>query len=102
MRANQEKTSPNPCQQLILDMIAFVRKKKNMGHNIILNLDANEVIGEESSGILKLIHDCGLYNLLDILELDIENQLQDTFWHGNNQCIDYMLGTQCPWDSIWR
>ena len=84
MRANQEKTSPNPHQQFILDMIAFVWKKKNMGHDIILNLDANEVIGEESSGISKLIHDCGLYDLLDIPELDIENQLQDTFRRGNN------------------
>ena len=102
MRAKQEKTSPNPRRQFILDMITFVRNKKKLGHDIILSLDANEVIGEETSGISKLIHDCGLYDLLDIPELDAEAQLQETFRRGNNRRIDYMLGTQRPRDSIRR
>jgi hypothetical protein len=29
-------------------------------------LDANEVFGAESTGLSKLIHDCGLYDLMDL------------------------------------
>jgi hypothetical protein len=94
MRDQQSKTNPHPRQHFITDMISFVKEKQCQNHDIILSLDANEVIGEDSAGLSKLIRDCRLSDLLDIPDLDPEEQLKDTFQHGNNRRIDYMLGSQ--------
>jgi hypothetical protein len=49
MQDCQSKQSPNPCQQFINDLILYVKDKQSLNDNIILSLDANEVMGEESS-----------------------------------------------------
>jgi hypothetical protein len=76
MRDCQSKQSPNPRQQFINDLIIYVKAKQSSNHDIILSLDANEVIGEESIGIAKLIRDCSLH---DIMDQDPNNQLKDTY-----------------------
>ena len=48
MQDRQSKQSPNPRQQFINDLIIYVKAKQSLNHDIILSLDANEVIGEES------------------------------------------------------
>jgi hypothetical protein len=55
MRDRQAKSSPHPRKQFIKDLIAFINAKRMMNHEIIVNLDANEVLGEESQGIARLM-----------------------------------------------
>jgi hypothetical protein len=55
MHDQQNKQHLNPCQQLIKDLIAYVKAKQHLHHDIILSLNANEVLGEESIGIAMLM-----------------------------------------------
>jgi hypothetical protein len=48
-------TLPNPWKQFIKDLIAFINQKRALHHDVILNLDANEAMGEDSQGISKLM-----------------------------------------------
>jgi hypothetical protein len=84
MRDRQAKSSPHPRKQFIKDFIAFMNAKWTMNHGIIVNVDANEALGEESQGMAKLIQECDLVDLLDKPELDPEYQLKDTYTRGNN------------------
>jgi hypothetical protein len=78
MKDRQSKTDPNPRKQFITDLIDFINQKQLQNHEIILNLDANEALGEESQGIAKLMRECNLVDLHDIPEMEPEQQLQDT------------------------
>ena len=78
----------------------YIKEKQKKNHDIILILDTNEALGEESQGIAKLIWDCSLTDLLDVGELDADQQLKDTFWRGNNWHIDFMLGSPRIRDCI--
>jgi hypothetical protein len=49
-----------------------------LNHKIILNLDTNEALGEDSQGIAKLMHECNLINLQDIPGMGQDQRLQDT------------------------
>jgi hypothetical protein len=95
MKERQSKTAPNPRKQFIKDLIAFINQKQSLNHEIILNLDANEALGEESQGIAKLMRECNLVDLHNIPGMEPEQQLQDTYQRGNKQRIDFMFGT--PW-----
>jgi hypothetical protein len=83
-------------------LIVFIEARQNANHEIILNLDANEVLGEESQGIAKLMRECGLVDLLDAPELDPDDQLMDTYRRGTNRRINYMLGTPRVHSSVRR
>jgi hypothetical protein len=85
MRDRQSKQSPHPRKQFIQDLIVFIKARQNANHEIILNLDANEVLGEESQGIAKLMRECGLVDLLDAPELVPDEQLMDTYRRGTNR-----------------
>jgi hypothetical protein len=47
-----------------------VKEKQWQNHGIILCMDVNEAIGEDSAGLSKLIQDCRLTDLLDIPDLN--------------------------------
>jgi hypothetical protein len=79
MKDQQSKTDPNSRKQFITDLIVFINQKLSQNHEIILNLDANEALGEESQGIAKLMQECNLVDLHDIPEMELEQQLQDTY-----------------------
>jgi hypothetical protein len=64
-------------------LIVFINQKWTQNHEIILNLDANEALGEESRGIAKLMRECNLVDLHDIPEMESEQQLQDTYQQGD-------------------
>jgi hypothetical protein len=100
LRAKQNKQSSHPQRQFIENLISFIKDKQHQGHDIIVALDANEVLGEESNGLSKLIHDCGLYDLMELLGADTSAQLTDTFRCGTNRRIDYILGTERPLQSV--
>jgi len=102
MRDRQSKEAPHPRKQFITDLTVFIQEKQKQKHDIILNLDANEVLGEESGGISKLVRDCRLYDLLDLPDVAADEQLRDTYRRGSNRRIDYMFGSQRAKDSIRR
>ena len=102
LRAKLNKNSPHPRRQFIYDLSEYLNEKRRQGHDLIVALDANEVIGEESCGISKLMHDCGLFDLLDIPADDASIQLKDTFRRGTNRRIDYILGTERVLESARR
>jgi hypothetical protein len=84
MQDQQSKLAlTNPYKQFIKDLIEFINKRQSARNEIILNLDANEVLGEESQGINKLMRECDLLDLLDIPGLNNDLQLQDTYHRGN-------------------
>ncbi len=79
MKDQQSKTDRNPRKQFIRDLIVYINQKQSQNHEIILNLDTNEALGEESRGIAKLMRECNLVDLHDIPEMEPEEQLQDTY-----------------------
>jgi hypothetical protein len=79
MRDRQTKTSPDPRKQFVTDLIQFINAKQASDHEIILNLDANEVLGEESQGIAKIMRECDMVDLLDKQELEHEHQLKEQY-----------------------
>jgi hypothetical protein len=93
MRDRKSKASPDLRKQFVTDLIAFINAKQASDHEIILNLDANEVLGEESKGIAKILQECDMVDLLDKPDLKHKHQLKDTYRRGSNRCIDFMLGT---------
>jgi hypothetical protein len=54
-----------------------------LNHDILLNLDATEVLGKDSQGIFKLMQECNLVDLHDVPEMALEQQLQDTYRRGD-------------------
>jgi hypothetical protein len=79
MRDHQSRQSPHPRKQFIKDLITFINDKRSVNHDIMLNLDANETLGEETQGISKLMRECGLVDLLDMPGIRPDEQLQDTY-----------------------
>jgi hypothetical protein len=65
MRDRQSRQSPHPRRQFIKDLIT-INDKRSVNHDIMLNLDANEILGEETQGISMLMRECGLVDLLDM------------------------------------
>ena len=68
----------------------------------MLNLDANEIMGEETQGISKLMRECGLVDLLDVPGAGPEGQQQGTCRRGASRRVDFMLGTARVYSSIRR
>lgn len=87
MKDRESIKSPNPRKQFIKDLIVFINDKQALKHEILLNLDANEAMCEDSQGISKLMREC------DIPGLDPEQKLQDTYRQGDKRQINFMLGT---------
>jgi hypothetical protein len=79
MRDRQSRQSLHPRKQFIKDLITFINDKRSGNHDILLNLNANETLGKEMQGISKLMPECGLVNLLDMLGIRPDKQLQDTY-----------------------
>jgi hypothetical protein len=72
MKDRQSKIALNPRKQFITDLIAFIYQKQSLNHEIILNLDANKALGEESQGITKLMRECNLVDLHNIPGMEPE------------------------------
>ncbi len=102
MRDRKSRQSPHPRKQFIKDLIEFINEKRSANHDIMFNLDANEILGEETQGISKLMRECGLVDLLDIPGMGPEGQLQNTYRRGTSRRIHFMLGTARVHSSIRR
>ena len=83
-------TKPNVRKQFITDLTSFVNELQDAGHEIIVSLDANENLGQDSAhGIRHLLEECSSTDL-HCLGPD---SLPATYKYGLDRKIDYMLGT---------
>ena len=65
-----------------LKIIEFIQEKQQKGHDIILTINGNDLVS--SPAINRIQHKCRLYDLLQKNDVDLDQQLQDTFIHGKN------------------
>jgi len=83
-------SSPQTC--FINHMELFIMEKVREGHDILLNLDANEQWEDENSGIREMAL---RLNLFDIAKERHPNGVPGTFVRSNsNRRIDLMLGSE--------
>lgn len=102
LRDRQSIDYPTPRKQFILDLIEFVRKKQEQNHEILICLDANEIMGDDSCGIAKVLRDCHLFDVFDEKEPDIEKRLKDTYRRGKDRRIDFILASRNVVDTVTR
>jgi len=82
--------NPDPCEQFVMDIIAFVRCWQPM-HDILLCLDANDNTTESNDkGIERIIDET---NLIDLHQYHHPQLLQPTTYSRGCLMIDYCLGT---------
>jgi hypothetical protein len=96
MRDQQNKQQPDPRYQFITNLINYIKAKQSQEHDIILCFNANEVIGDDTMGIEKLIWDCRFFDIMDVLGLEPDKQLKDAYKRGTNCHIDFLLQAQDP------
>jgi hypothetical protein len=81
----------NPRRQFILDFInQFGSICNNDDNYVLLALDANSVLEEDTNGMGKLLRDCGMIDLYTTITHD--NSQFPTHTRGSKK-IDYLLGT---------
>ena len=79
----------SPRKAFLEDIIAYIHKLQEKGHEILLCLDANESMHRHNAGIRRLASMCGLQDVHQILFPD--NELS-SFKHGSSK-IDFCLAT---------
>ena len=78
---NQYKEpNPNLHHQFVDDIIAYNKEKQEVGHDVLLAFDANNLI--TAASVHQILHECGMYDLMEVPDTDPDKQLQDTFIHG--------------------
>ena len=85
----REIESPDPRTQTIVDLQAFIQHQLDQQEEIILNIDANEVIDphkQQPNSISSMITSLGLINLSDTLPQKFES-------HREGRLIDFCLLT---------
>ncbi len=90
---------PNVRKQFISDIAKFVNDLQSEGHEIILSVDANEIVGQDSSfGIGHLLDECSLVDLHHLSPA----VPPATYKYGYHRKIDYMLGSLGVVQSVRR
>ena len=86
---------PNIRLQFIADMVKQILKLKDAKHEVMLMLDANELMGESLDGIQRLVDACDLHDLHSI-----HANPPATYKYGHARRIDFMLGTAAVFESV--
>ncbi|KAI2489688.1 hypothetical protein MHU86_24897 [Fragilaria crotonensis] len=87
---SQGVSKPNVRRQFITDLVTFVNNLQSRGHEVIVSLDANEILGQDTTcGIAHLIDECTLTDL----HLLGPSDPTATYKYGTGRRIDYMLGS---------
>ncbi len=90
---------PNVRRQFIVDICIFINKLQHEGFEILLSLDANEILGQDITyGIQHLMSEC---SLTDLHRLGPEVP-PATYKYGTARTIDFMLGSPNISDSVRR
>jgi hypothetical protein len=80
--------APNVRRQFLVDICCFIQNLQHDGFEILLSLDANEIIGQENTfGLSHLIAEC---LLVDLHALGPDDP-PPAYKYGTGQRIDYML-----------
>ena len=84
-------------KKFITDIIVAINQLQADGYDILLSLDANETMGQDSShGINSLLEDCTLHDL----HLSNPSPPPATYKYGHHRRIDYMLGSEAVFASV--
>ncbi len=87
---SQGVRKPNVRRQFITDLIKFINNLQSAGHEILLSLDANEILGQEKAfGIGHLLDECTLSDLHCLGP----TAPPATYKYGSDRKIDFMLGS---------
>jgi hypothetical protein len=87
---SQGVKAPNVRRQFITDITKFINNLQSEGHEIILSLDANEILGQEKMhGIGHLLDECTLTDLHGLGP----SVPPATYKYGTDRRIDFMLGS---------
>ena len=90
---------PNVRRQFIVDLCIFINNLQHNGFEILLSLDANEILGQDTTyGIQHLLSECAL---IDLHRLSPEVP-PATYKYGKDRTIDFMLGSPNISDSVCR
>jgi hypothetical protein len=93
-----EGRSADPRSVFLIDMLAFILEAQQQGNSVILGIDANETMQKPSSGIRKLVEQCGL--------VDAHAHLYEKSpWASHRQGsrpIDFMFGSPDVVECITR
>jgi hypothetical protein len=82
---------PKPRDRIILDLIKIIKKAHSDETEVILMMDANETMGEDTIGISTLCGECGLIDAIEYKHGTFDNLT--TYEHGSRQ-IDYIFVTE--------
>ena len=83
-------SKPNVRRQFITDLTKFINDLQSAGHEILLSLDANEILGQDKTyGIGHLLDECTLADL-HCLGPELPPA---TYKYGSDRKIDFMLGS---------
>ena len=92
-------TKPNVRRQFITDLVIFINKLQLDGYEILVSLDANETLGQDTNfGLAHLLDECTLSDL----HLLGPAKPPATYKYGTARRIDYMLGTAAVADAVCR
>ena len=99
MLLSQGVTKPNVRRQFITDLVSFINKLQLDGYEILVSLDANETLGQDTAfGLAHLLAECTLSDL----HLLGPVAPPATYKYGSARRIDYMLGTAAVADAVCR
>jgi hypothetical protein len=88
---------PNVRKAFIVDLISYVQDLQAKGHEVMVNLDANENLGQDKTfGLQTLIDTCSLRDLHSI----VPGEAPATYKYGHHRRIDYMLGTKAVSENV--
>jgi hypothetical protein len=86
------------CKQFIIDLALFINKMQHDGCDIVLSLNANETMGQETTmDLAHLLSECTL--MLDLHLFGPSDPLA-TYKYGTEHCIDFMLGTTAVANTV--
>ena len=88
-----------PRDAFINDFIVQILSAKAMGDHILIGIDANKEMGTDRIGIVKLMQECELIDLL--MCFPSESPPPDTYNPGNTR-IDYTLGLHMLLNVSWE
>jgi hypothetical protein len=97
--SNQSNLAPNLRTQFVIDMTIFIRDQQTMGSEILLMMDANEDTGPAKRGIVNILHDCSLLNLMETLH---PGKTTPTTNDRGTKTIDHMFGSPQVRNSMIR
>ena len=85
--------NPDPRQEHLNDLSECIGQYKDRGHEIILVIDANEILRPGGGKLTKFVEELDLREPIKERFASDTNPIPSTYWRGSNQ-IDFMFTTK--------